>query len=81
MDDMDKESINLGGTAKFFSGDFEKFSWDNLINPKVTAAEMLALYSDAIVQMDKNPNIPQLFRDIFKNAYLPTVTLRRLNCF
>jgi len=71
MDDMDKESIDLGGTAKFFSGDFEKYSWDSLINPKVTAAEMLALYSEAIVQMDKNPNIPQLFRDIFKNAYLP----------
>lgn len=71
MDDMDKESIDLGGKAKFFSGDFEKYSWDNLINPKVTAAEMLALYSEAIVQMDKNPNIPQLFRDIFKNAYLP----------
>lgn len=71
MDDMDKESIDLGGTAKFFSGDFEKYSWDNLINPTVTAAEMLALYSEAIVQMDKNPNIPQLFRDIFKNAYLP----------
>ena len=65
MDDMDKESIDLGGTAKFFSGDFEKYSWDSLINPKVTAAEMLALYSEAIVQMDKNPNIPQLFRDIF----------------
>lgn len=71
MDDMDKESIDLGGTAKFFSGNFEKYSWDSLINPKVTAAEMLALYSEAIVQMDKNPNIPQLFRDIFKNAYLP----------
>lgn len=71
MDDMDKEAVELGGSAKFFSGDFEKYSWDNLINPKVTAAEMLALYSEAIVQMDKNPNIPQLFRDIFKNAYLP----------
>ncbi len=32
---------------------------------------MLRLYSEAIVGMDKNPNIPQLFRDIFKNAYLP----------
>lgn len=71
MDDMDKESIDLGGTAKFFSGDFEKYGWDKLMNPKVTAAEMLALYSEAILQMDKNPNIPQLFRDIFKNAYLP----------
>ncbi len=71
MDDMDKEAIELGGTAKFFSGDFNKYSWDSLFDTKVTAIEMLGLYSEAIVSMDKNPNIPQLFRDIFKNAYLP----------
>ena len=71
MDDMDKEAIELGGTAKFFSGNFEKYSWDSLFDTKVTAIEMLGLYSEAIVSMDKNPNIPQLFRDIFKNAYLP----------
>ncbi len=71
MDDMDKESIDLGGTAKFFSADFEKYSWDNLFDAKVTAVEMLNLYSEAIESMEKNPNIPQLFRDIFKNAYLP----------
>ncbi len=71
MDDMDKEAIELGAKAKFFSGDFEKYSWDNLFDTKVTAIEMLTLYSEAIVSMEKNPNIPQLFRDIFKNAFLP----------
>lgn len=89
MDDMDKEAIELGGKAKFFSNykvpdpefpgdrkkdklvEFEKYAWDKLFNAKVTATEMLTLYSEAIVGMDKNPNIPQLFRDIFKNAYLP----------
>jgi type I restriction enzyme M protein len=71
MDDMDKEAIELGGKAKFFSGDFEKYSWDALFDAKVTAVEMLNLYSEAIMSMDKNPNIPQLFRDIFKNAFLP----------
>ena len=71
MDDMDKESIDLGGEAKFFSGDFEKYSWNSLFNAKVTATEMLKLYSESIESMEKNPNIPQLFRDIFKNAYLP----------
>lgn len=71
MDDMDKEAIELGGAAKFFSADYEKFAWDNLFDTKVTATEMLGLYSKAIESMDKNPNIPQLFRDIFKNAYLP----------
>jgi type I restriction enzyme M protein len=83
---MDKEAIELGGKAKFFSNytipdpkdpakkivvEFEKYSWDNLFDTKVTATAMLTLYSEAIVGMDKNPNIPQLFRDIFKNAYLP----------
>ena len=71
MDDMDKEAIELGGSAKFFSGDYEKYAWGKLFDTKVTAAEMLRLYSDAIESMEKNPNIPQLFRDIFNNAYLP----------
>lgn len=71
MDDMDKEAIDLGGSAKFFSGDFVKYAWDKLFDTKVTAAEMLRLYSEAIESMEKNPNIPQLFRDIFNNAYLP----------
>ena len=70
MDDMDKESIELGGNAKFFSENFEKYSWDNLFDSKVTATEMLRLYSDSIENMEKNPNIPQLFRDIFNNALL-----------
>ncbi len=89
MDDMDKEAIELGGKAKFFSDykvpdpefpndrnkdkviEFSKYAWDNLMHPKVTASEMLTLYSEAIEGMEKNPNIPQLFRDIFNNAYLP----------
>lgn len=86
MDDMDKEAIELGGKAKFFSNynipdpanpvkkvtvEFEKYSWDRLFDAKVTASEMLTLYAEAIAGMDKNPNIPQLFRDIFKNAFLP----------
>ncbi len=86
MDDMDKEAIELGGKAKFFSDytipdpsdtnkqivvPFEKYSWDNLFDTKVSATEMLKLYSEAIEGMVKNPNIPELFANIFKNAYLP----------
>ncbi|MEO6282983.1 MAG: N-6 DNA methylase [Dyadobacter sp.] len=89
MDDMDKEAVELGGDAKFFSDykipdpefpndrnkdkliEFSKYAWGHLMHPKVTASEMLTLYSEAIAGMEKNPNIPQLFRDIFNNAYLP----------
>lgn len=86
MDDMDKEAIELGGDTKFFKDyeiidpkdstkkiviPFEKYSWDSLFHSKTTASEMLGLYSSAIEGMEKNPNLPQLFRDIFNNAYLP----------
>jgi len=79
MNDMDKESTDLGGEASFFVGDFEKYSWDNLFSTKVSGSELVDLYSTAVESMEENPNIPQLFRDVFKNAYIPyrdTETLR-----
>jgi type I restriction enzyme M protein len=32
---------------------------------------MLKLYSDGLEKLQTNPNMPELFRNIFKNAYLP----------
>jgi len=71
MDDMDLESEELGGERSFFKGDFEKYSWRRIFDPRMGGFEILNLYSEAIMKMNVNPNIPQLFRDIFKNAYLP----------
>src|SRR5690554_714655 len=71
MDDMDLEAEELGGERTFFQGDFRKYAWSNIFNPQMGGHEILNLYSEAIMTMDANPNIPQLFRDIFKNAYLP----------
>lgn len=71
MDDMDKEAISFGGKATFFTGEYEQYSWTNIFDTKVGGHEMLTLYGEAIVKLNLNPNIPQLFRDIFKNAYLP----------
>ena len=71
MDDMDKQSEELGGKAKFFTGEFEKYSWSKIFDPRVSGHELVILYAEAIEKMDHNPNIPPLFREIFKNAYLP----------
>ena len=71
MYDMDKEALDFGGKATFFTGEWEKYNWINIFDPKIGGHEMLALYGEAIVKLNQNPNIPQLFRDIFKNAYLP----------
>ena len=71
MDDMDAEAEELGGKRKFFSGDFESYGWNKLMAPALGGFEVLNLYAEAIQKMNINPNIPQLFRNIFKNAYLP----------
>lgn len=71
MDDMDKESQELGGETKFFTNGFEKYSWTKLLDKRLSGQERLDLYVQAITNMSKNPHIPQLFRDIFKDAFLP----------
>ena len=71
MDDMDKQSEELGGKTKFFTGEYEKYSWSKIFDPRVSGYELVGLYGEAIQKMNHNPNIPQLFRNIFKNAYLP----------
>ena len=71
MDDMDKESQELGGKARFFAKGFEKYSWSKLLDRRLSGAGRLDLYRQAIANMSKNPHLPQLFRDIFKGAFLP----------
>jgi len=71
MDDMDAESEELGGKRKFFTGDFARYGWAKLMDRSLGGHEMLGLYSEGIARMPENPGIPALFRDIFKNAYLP----------
>jgi len=71
MDDMDAEAEELGGKRSFFAGEFAQYGWAKLLSPAVGGFEMLALYSEAIARMGENPGVPALFRDIFKNAYLP----------
>ncbi|NPV11923.1 MAG: N-6 DNA methylase [Ignavibacteria bacterium] len=71
MEDMDREAVEMGGKRTFFTGDFEKYSWSNIFNPRLGGHEMLNLYAEAIARMSQNPNLPELFRNIFKNAYLP----------
>ena len=81
MDDMDQESIEMGGEGSFFVGDYEKYAWKNLLDPKLSGVDKVNLYSQAIESMYLNPSAPQLFRDIFKNAFLPFKDPSTLNMF
>ena len=71
MDDMDAEAEELGGKRKFFTGAYARYGWAKLMAPSLGGHEMLGLYGEGIAKMPENPGIPPLFRDIFKNAYLP----------
>ena len=71
MDDLDAESEEFGGKRTFFAGEFARFGWAKLLRSGLGGHEMLNLYAEAVTRMPENPGIPPLFRDIFKNAYLP----------
>ena len=71
MDDMDAESEEFGGVRKFFAGEFARYGWAKLMHSGLGGFETLNLYAEAIAKMPENPGIPLLFRNIFKNAYLP----------
>jgi len=81
MYDMDQEAVEMGGVPSFFVNDFEKYSWQNLFDPKLSGVQKVQLYSDAIEHMYTNPTAPQLFREIFKNSFLPFKDPATLNMF
>jgi len=81
MDDMDRQSEELGGKATFFTGDFKKYHWANLLDKRLGGHERLLLYAEGIEKMNENKNIPQLFRDIFKGVFLPYRDPETLNLF
>lgn len=88
MDDMDLQSEAYGGKRKFFTEGFEKYRWSNLVAPGISGQEMLNTYAEALTKMVENTKLEKLFRDIFRNAYLPyrdpetlRAFLREINSF
>ncbi len=81
MHDMDNEAIEMGGVPSFFIGEYEKYSWKHLFNSKLLGVEKVKLYSDAIENLYTNPNAPSIFREIFKNSFLPFKDPSTLNMF
>jgi len=81
MYDMDRQSEELGGKATFFSGEFQKYAWNHLLDRRLSGHERLLLYAEGIEKMNENKNIPQLFRDIFRGVFLPYRDPETLNLF
>ena len=81
MDDMDIEGLEFGGERQFFTGDYEKYAWTEIMKPENSASNRALLYGEGIDKMVANPNIPKLFRDIFRGAYVPYRDPETLNMF
>ena len=87
MHDMDQEAVELGGKPTFFAkhsykvvvdgkeeirvADYTKYAWPVLMATNLGGEDRVKLYAEALETMPENPGLPQLFRDIFKNTYLP----------
>ena len=72
MDDIDEQSRELGGKPTFFVGDLRELSWRKLISNTLTGEERVTKFIQGIeaVSDAKNHSIPDLFKSIFKNAFL-----------
>ncbi|HEY9093283.1 MAG TPA: N-6 DNA methylase, partial [Candidatus Cryosericum sp.] len=88
MDDMDRDAQRLGGKPSFFVGEYEKYAWTRLLDPRMSGQERLNLYAEALTVMTQNEHLPQLFRNIFKDAFLPyrdpatlSLFLKEINAF
>lgn len=67
MDDMDI----AGQRRVFFVGDMGKYAFSKIMDVKQGAQQRLNLYAEALENLPFAASIPELFRKIFKDAFLP----------
>lgn len=80
MSDIDDKSARLpGGKRQYFIDEYEKYDWHNLM--RLDGQDKLNRYRDALSKMNENPHLPEIFRSIYQNAFLPYNDPRTLNLF
>ncbi|HYT42230.1 MAG TPA: N-6 DNA methylase, partial [Methylomirabilota bacterium] len=65
----------------FFVDGYKQYAWSKLLDSRLGGFDRLNLYVEALAKMPQNPHLPQLFRDIFKDAFLPYRDPETLNLF
>ena len=81
MDDMDLQAAEFGGNQEFFKGEYEKYAFSQIMLAEHSAQERLNFYAEGIDKMTTNGDLPKLFRDILRNAYIPYRDPETLNRF
>lgn len=80
MDDQDRIAEKLGGKASFFVKELKPYAWHKLFDSKLNNQERADLYIEGVQKLSEAKHLPELFREIFKEAYVPfraagTITL------
>lgn len=82
MNDIDDQAASLpGGKRTYFVDEYEKYNWHYLMQQSLSAHDRLELYRQAIQNMAKNERLPELFRSIYQNAFLPFNSANVLTLF
>ena len=81
MHDMDQSAVKAGGAASFFTGTLKKYSWDKVLDSRLGNHEKLTLYAEALEKFTEAKQLPELFRSIFRSAYLPYKSPETLGLF
>ncbi|MEI6327017.1 MAG: restriction endonuclease subunit S [Candidatus Roizmanbacteria bacterium] len=81
MDDMDQSAIKAGGLPSFFVDDLENYAWTRLMDPRMGNQERMNLYGEALIKFSQAKQLPELFRGIFKSAFLPYRSPETLGLF
>ena len=81
MSDRDRASIEKGGEPAFFIGEFAQFAWDKILNPRIGGKERVELYHQAVEKMAANDNLPDVFREMFRGAFVSFKDPRTLFLF
>ena len=80
MDDLDEESVRLGGKRSFFVGPLADYRWRALMPQTVSADERMNRFARGIEllggadmevkgkRVSPGAHLPTLFRDIFRNV-------------
>lgn len=61
MDTIDAESVENGGKASFFVGDYKPLAWSQLMSETLEASGRLALYREGVEGVEENPLTPDRF--------------------
>ena len=73
MDDLDEQSVQLGGKRSYFIKDLEPYRWRTLLSQKISGTDRVKLFADgleALGDAKTAKHLPEMFRDIFRNAML-----------